>query len=75
MNSYVEKAQSIAETVPDSIKLTVAAAPQMASFIGLTVEEWSFVLSSIVAFLFILEKLHKLYSLWSNRNAKSCPTE
>jgi hypothetical protein len=75
MNHYIEKAQNLAETVPDSIKLTVAAAPQMASFLGLTVEEWSFVRSSILAFLFILEKLHKLYSIWKNRNEKSCPTE
>lgn len=33
----------------------------MASLFGLTAEEWSFVLSSIVAVLFIIEKLYKFY--------------
>lgn len=75
MTNHFEKIQHIVENIPDSAKLTVAVAPQMASLFGLTVEEWSFVLSSVVAILFILEKLYKLYGMWKNGNKESPTSE
>lgn len=61
MTGHFEKIQHIAETIPDSVKVAAAGAAPMASLFGLTAEEWSFVLSSIVALLFIIEKLYKFY--------------
>lgn len=61
MTSYIEKVQHVVETVPDSAKVVMAGAAPMASLFGLTAEEWSFVLSSIVAVLFIIEKVYKFY--------------
>lgn len=54
MSNYVEQ-------IPDSAKVGVAVMAPMANFIGLTVEEWSYVLSAIVALLFIIEKAYRLY--------------
>lgn len=69
MSNYIEKVQHITETVPDSAKVMVAAASPMASLFGMTVEEWSFVLSGIVALLFILEKLYRFYR-WARDGSK-----
>lgn len=41
----------------------------MASMLGLTVEEWSFVLSGILALLFIIEKLYRFYQ-WTRKKNK-----
>lgn len=57
------------ENIPDSAKLIAAGVPPMASVVGLTVEEWSFVLSGILALMFIVEKLYRLYK-WARKNKK-----
>ena len=57
------------ESIPDSAKLMAAGVPPMASMLGLTVEEWSFVLSGILALLFIIEKLYRFYQ-WARNKTK-----
>lgn len=49
----------IAEQIPDGLKVLVAGGAPMLSWLGLTVEEWSFILSAVVASLFIAEKVYK----------------
>lgn len=71
----VKHTQHVMETIPDSAKVVVAAASPMASLFGLTVEEWSFVLSGVVALLFILEKLYRFYRWVRNEPEKCTPTE
>lgn len=75
MNHYIEKVQHIAETVPDSVKVVAAGAAPMASLFGLTAEEWSFVLSSVVALLFILEKIYKFYRMVKNGSKEGIDSE
>lgn len=60
MTNYIEQ-------IPDGVKVAVAGSAPMAGLFGLTVEEWSYTLSSIVALLFILEKLFKLYKWYRKR--------
>ena len=57
------------ENIPDSAKLIAAGVPPMASVLGLTVEEWSFVLSGILALMFIVEKLYRFYK-WARKKKK-----
>lgn len=71
----VKHTQHVMETIPDSAKVVVAAASPMASLFGLTVEEWSFVLSGAVALLFILEKLYRFYRWARNEPEKCTPSE
>lgn len=54
MTNYIEQ-------IPDGVKVAVAGSAPMANLFGLSVVEWSYTLSSIVALLFILEKLFKFY--------------
>lgn len=72
---FIKQTQHVVETIPDSAKVVVAAASPMASLFGLTVEEWSFVLSGIVALLFILEKLYRFYKWVKDEPEKCNPTE
>lgn len=72
---FAKQTQHIVEAIPDSAKVVVAAASPMASLFGLTVEEWSFVLSGIVALLFILEKLYRFYRWARNEPEKCTPSE
>lgn len=71
MTHYIEKVQHVVETVPDSVKVVAAGAAPMASLFGLTAEEWSFVLSSVVALLFIVEKLYKFYRTFKDGREES----
>ena len=71
----VKHTQHVMETIPDSAKVIATAAAPMASLFGLTVEEWSFVLSGIVALLFILEKLYRFYKWMRNEPEKCSPTK
>lgn len=71
----VKQTQHVMETIPDSAKVIATAAAPMASLFGLTVEEWSFVLSGIVALLFILEKLYRFYKWVRNEPEKCNPPE
>lgn len=41
----------------------------MASVLGLTVEEWSFVLSGVLALMFIVEKLYRFWK-WAKQKKK-----
>ncbi len=75
MTNHFEKVQHIVETVPDSVKVVAAGAAPMASLFGLTAEEWSFVLSSIVAILFIVEKLYKFYRAVKNGREEGIDSE
>jgi hypothetical protein len=64
--------QEILDQIPDSAKVVVAASAPMASLFGLTVEEWSYVLSAIVACMFIIEKLVRAYLWWKARYNENC---
>lgn len=65
------------EGVLDTVKVGVAASAPMASFLGYTVEEWSYILSAVVALLFIGEKLwrfsHYLYRRWKEKDGCNFP--
>ena len=71
----IHKTQHVVEAIPDSAKVIATAAAPMASLFGLTVEEWSFVLSGIVALLFILEKLYRFYKWVRDEPEKCTPAE
>jgi hypothetical protein len=60
MTNYIEQ-------IPDGVKVAVAGSAPVAGLFGLTVVEWSYTLSSIVALLFILEKLYKFYKWCRSR--------
>jgi len=61
--------------IPDSVKVVLATSAPMASLFGLTVEEWSFTLSGIVALLFIIEKLFRGYLYLRRKKDESCTRE
>lgn len=44
------------EQVPDSAKVATAVAAPVLTMFGVTLEEWTFILSAIVSLLFIIEK-------------------
>lgn len=48
------------ENVPDAVKVAGAVTAPALSFLGVTVEDWTFILSAIVSILFIIEKLPML---------------
>lgn len=75
MTHYIEKVQHVVETVPDSVKVVAAGAAPMASLFGLTAEEWSFALSSVVALLFIVEKLYKFYRTFKDGHKEGIDSE
>lgn len=51
------------EQTPDSIKIAVAAAPPVGTYIfGLSLQEWTYVLSILLTILFIIEKIPKAYA-------------
>lgn len=70
MQDRLHNISHVVESIPDSAKVVVTAAAPMASLFGLTVEEWSFVLSGVVALLFIVEKLYRFYK-WV-RHERNC---
>jgi hypothetical protein len=45
------------EQIPDSVKVVASTAAPALSFIGIPVQEWGYLLSAIVAILFIIEKI------------------
>ena len=45
------------DQIPDGVKITGAVAAPVLTFLGVSVEQWTFVLSAIVSILFIIEKL------------------
>lgn len=45
------------EQIPDGVKVTVATSAPVLTILGVSVEQWTFVLSIIVSILFIIEKL------------------
>ena len=45
------------EQVPDTIKVAAAISAPALTFLGISVEQWTFVLSAVVSILFIIEKL------------------
>lgn len=45
------------DQVPDGVKVAVSVGSPVLAFFGYPVEQWGFVLSAIVALLFIVEKL------------------
>lgn len=46
--------------VPDAVKVVASVAAPGLHFLGVTVEEWTFVLSAVVSVLFIIEKMPML---------------
>ncbi len=53
MNFY----QHTIEQIPDGLKVATAVSAPVLTFLGVSVEQWTFVLSAIVSLLFIIEKL------------------
>lgn len=45
------------EQVPDGVKVTGSLAAPALAFLGISVEDWTYVLSAIVSLMFIIEKL------------------
>lgn len=45
------------EQIPDGLKVATAVSAPVLTFLGVSVEQWTFVLSAIVSLLFIIEKL------------------
>jgi hypothetical protein len=52
-----EQLAEMSATVPDTLKVSTAVAAPVLTFLGVSVEQWTFILSAIVSFLFIIEKL------------------
>lgn len=48
--------------IPDTVKVSVSVAAPGLHFLGVSVEQWTFVLSAAVSILFIIEKLPMLIS-------------
>ena len=53
--------QETLQQVPDSAKLSVALSSTALTFMGISVEQWMYLLSGIVSLLFIIEKSISLY--------------
>lgn len=51
----------ISEHVPDGIKVTASLSAPALTVAGVSLEEWTFILSAIVSLLFIIEKLPMLW--------------
>lgn len=49
--------QQYLEQVPDTVKVVGAISAPMLTILGVTVEEWTYILSIVVSILFIIEKL------------------
>lgn len=49
----------ILEQVPDSVKLTAAAASPVLTFLGIPLQEWVYIASLVMTILFIIEKIPK----------------
>lgn len=45
------------DAIPDGVKVTGAIMAPALTFLGITVEDWTFILSAVVSVLFIIEKL------------------
>lgn len=52
--------QHYIEQVPDGVKATIAVSSPVLAIFGYPVEQWGFVLSALVALLFIVEKIPML---------------
>ena len=48
------------EQIPDTLKIGVSVSAPALAFLGVSVEDWTFVLSAIVSILFIIEKMPML---------------
>lgn len=48
------------EQIPDTAKVGASVAAPALHFLGVSVEDWTFVLSAIVSVLFVIEKLPML---------------
>lgn len=59
--------QHYLDQVPDGVKVVASVSTPVLSILGFPVEQWGFVLSAIVAAMFIIEKLpmviHRVVSL------------
>lgn len=49
------------EDIPDVIKAGVSISPPALTLFGVSVEQWTFVLSGIVSLLFIIEKIPMIH--------------
>lgn len=47
---------SFLEQIPDSAKVITSLSAPVATYFGFTLEDWTFILSTIVSLLFIVEK-------------------
>ena len=52
--------QHYLDQVPDGVKVVASVSTPVLSILGFPVEQWGYVLSAIVAILFIIEKLPML---------------
>lgn len=49
--------ENYTQHVPDTLKVSTAISAPVLTFLGVSVEQWTFVLSATVSLLFIIEKL------------------
>lgn len=60
------------EQIPDSAKVGVSLSAPALTLMGVSLEDWSYILAITVSILFIMEKLHKWYLWWKEKkNASS----
>ncbi len=65
------------DQVPDGLKVAGAIAAPVLTIFGVTVEDWTFILSAIVSLFFIIEKLPmfilrvKAFYKWMNEVLKN----
>lgn len=47
----------ITEQIPDTVKVAVSVSAPVLTVFGITVEDWTYILSALVSILFVIEKL------------------
>lgn len=61
------------EQIPDSAKVGVSLSAPALTLLGVSLEDWSYILAMTVSILFIMEKFHKWYLWWKDQ--KNAPSE
>lgn len=61
------------EQIPDSAKVGLSLSAPALTLMGVSLEDWSYILAMTVSILFIMEKLHKWYLWWKDQ--KNAPSE
>jgi len=60
------------EQIPDSAKVGVSLSAPALTLMGVTLEDWSYILAMTVSVVFIIEKIHKWWMWYSRKREKRC---